>query len=167
MFNLTRQPKEKDHTWKSCACLVPVSWNNALWLQKLLRNKRGFWSSARLHLKECRSLGSLGHPEQQEVSKWLRTVRPTVSHYLNELLIQKCKFGRQFSRHWPQIGLPHLALWHHVGVTIGITLDKNGSLYDPSGTESCNMQIRLVSYLDKDEKTIYIYRTTVATSCDL
>ena len=31
------------------------------------------------------------------------------------------------------------------------TLDKNGSLYDPSGTESCDMQIRLVSYLDKDE----------------
>ena len=50
------------------------------------------------------------------------------------------------------------------GVTIGITLDKNGSLYDPAGTESCDMQIRLVSYLDKDE---YIYRTTVATSCDL
>ena len=36
------------------------------------------------------------------------------------------------------------------------TLDKNGSLYDPAGTESCDMQIRLVSYLDKDEN-IYIY----------
>ena len=39
------------------------------------------------------------------------------------------------------------------------TLDKNGSLYDPAGTESCDMQIRLVSYLDKDEymyKYIYI-----------
>ena len=47
------------------------------------------------------------------------------------------------------------------------TLDKNGSLYDPSGTESCDMQIRLVSYLDKDEQKLYIYRTTVATSCDL
>ena len=47
-----------------------------------------------------------------------------------------------------------MALCHHVGVTIGITLDKNGSLYDPSGTESCDMQIRLVSYLYKDE---YIY----------
>ena len=34
------------------------------------------------------------------------------------------------------------------------TLDKNGSLYDPAGTESCDMQIGLVSYLDKDE---YIY----------
>ena len=38
------------------------------------------------------------------------------------------------------------------------TLDKNGSLYDPAGTESCDMQIRLVSYLDKDEyMCIYIY----------
>ena len=53
-----------------------------------------------------------------------------------------CEFGIQVSRHWPWTGLPHLALWHHVGVTIGITLDKNGSLYDPAGTESWNMQIR-------------------------
>ena len=47
-----------------------------------------------------------------------------------------------------------------------ITLDKNGSLYDPAGTESCDMQIRLVSYLDKDEN-IYIYGTMVTTSCVL
>ena len=48
------------------------------------------------------------------------------------------------------------------------TLDKNGSLYDPAGTESCNMQLDLFSYLIKDEyKCIYIYRTTVATSCVL
>ena len=61
-----------------------------------------------------------------------------------------------------------MAPWHHVGATMEITLDKNGSLYDPAGTESCDMQIRLVSYLDKDEYMyIYIYRTTVATSCDL
>ena len=26
--------------------------------------------------------------------------------------------------------------WHLVGATMEITLDKNGSLYDPSGTES-------------------------------
>ena len=70
--------------------------------------------------------------------------------------IKMCKFGSQVSQHWPQLGLPQMALWHHVGVTIGITLDKNGSLYDPAGTESCDMQIRLVSYLDKDEY-IYIY----------
>ena len=35
-----------------------------------------------------------------------------------------------------------MAPWHHVGATMEITLDKNGSLYDPSGTESWNMQIR-------------------------
>ena len=49
-----------------------------------------------------------------------------------------------------------MAPWHHVGATMEITLDKNGSLYDPAGTESCDMQIRLVSYLDKDEY-MYIY----------
>ena len=52
-------------------------------------------SSERRHLKECRSLGSLGHPELQEISKRLKTVKPTVSLYLDELLIQKCKFGSQ------------------------------------------------------------------------
>ena len=35
-----------------------------------------------------------------------------------------------------------MAPWHHVGATMEITLDKNGSLYDPAGTESWNMQIR-------------------------
>ena len=34
-----------------------------------------------------------------------------------------------------------MAPWHHVGATMEITLDKNGSLYDPAGTESWNMQI--------------------------
>ena len=47
------------------------------------------------------------------------------------------------------VPLQHLLLMVH-------TLDKNGSLYDPAGTESCDMQIRLVSYLDKDEY-MYIY----------
>ena len=41
-----------------------------------------------------------------------------------------------------------MAPWHHVGATMEITLDKNGSLYDPAGTESWNMQIR-------DETTQY------------
>ena len=35
-----------------------------------------------------------------------------------------------------------MAPWHHVGATMEITLDKNGSVYDPAGTESWNMQIR-------------------------
>ena len=45
-----------------------------------------------------------------------------------------------------------------------ITLDKNGSLYDPTGTESCEMQVRLVKII---YIYIYIYGTMVATSCDL
>ena len=32
--------KKKHHTCKSCACLVLVSCNDAMWLQKLLRKKR-------------------------------------------------------------------------------------------------------------------------------
>ena len=74
--------------------------------------------------------------------RWI-TERPTVSLYLMNYWIKMCKFGSQVSQHWPQLGLPQMALWHHVGVTIGITLDKNGSLYDPAGTESWNMQIRV------------------------
>ena len=46
-----------------------------------------------------------------------------------------------------------------------ITLDKNGSLYDPAGTESCDMQIRLVIYLDRMKLYIYISGTMVTTSC--
>ena len=53
------------------------------------------------------------------------------------------------------------------------TLDKNGSLYDPSGTESCDMHIRLVT---KIRMSIYIYiyiwdygdhqlRLTIAPRC--
>ena len=45
----------------------------------------------------------------------------------------------------------HHHIPHRITILISIiatcahTLDKNGSLYDPSGTESCNMQIRLVT----------------------
>ena len=59
-----------------------------------------------------------------------------------------------------------MALWHLVGVTIGITLDKNGSLYDPAGTESCDMHIRLVTKI-RMSIYIYIYGTMVTTSCVL
>ena len=45
-----------------------------------------------------------------------------------------------------------------------ITLDKNGSLYDPAGTESCDMHIRSVT---KIRMSIYIYGTMVTTSCVL
>ena len=54
-----------------------------------------------------------------------------------------CKFGSQVCQAFtPQRRFPQLGPWHHVGVTMEITLDKNGSLYDPAGTESWNMQIR-------------------------
>ena len=72
-----------------------------------------------------------------------------------------CKFGVQVSRHSPQTGLPQLALWHHVGVTIGITLDKNGSLYDPAGTESCNVQIQKIRIAMLITEIKYQIATTV------
>ena len=53
-----------------------------------------------------------------------------------------CEFRIQDGQHSPWRGLPQMAPWHHVGATMEITLDKNGSLYDPAGTESWNMQIR-------------------------
>ena len=54
-----------------------------------------------------------------------------------------CKFGSQICQAFtPQRRFPQVGPWHHVGVTMEITLDKNGSLYDPAGTESWNMQNR-------------------------
>ena len=41
--------------------------------------------------------------------------------------VKMCKFGSQVCPQSPQEGLPQLAPWHHVGVTMEITLDKNGS----------------------------------------
>ena len=67
-----------------------------------------------------------------------------------------CEFRIQDCRHSPWRGLPQMAPWHHVGATMEITLDKNGSLYDPAGTESCDMQIRLVIYLDRMKLYIYL-----------
>ena len=63
-----------------------------------------------------------------------------------------------------------MAPWHHVGATMEITLDKNGSLYDPAGTESCDMQIRLVIYLDRMKLYIWDYgdhqlRLIIAPRC--
>ena len=62
--------------------------------------------------------------------------------------VKMCEFRIQDGRHSPWRGLPQMAPWHHVGATMEITLDKNGSLYDPAGTESWNMQIR---YETKDQ----------------
>ena len=85
-----------------------------------LQRKRSFWWFRPLSLWDIRNSGTF----------WKRciTVRPTVALYLNELLIQKCQLRQPFSHQSPTKGLPPLALWHLVGVTIGITLDKKGSL---------------------------------------
>ena len=74
-------------------------------------------------------------------------------------------FPRNAFRFDPQ-QLQHFStlMCSHKGFFLRHTLDKNGSLYDPSGTESCNMQIRLVTLL---VRMIYIYGTMVTTSCDL
>ena len=62
-----------------CSCHVSCQ---KLKLQ--VRKKEVSDCSERLHLKECRSLGSLGHPELQEISKRLKTVRPAVALYLRK-----------------------------------------------------------------------------------
>ena len=133
--------KKKDHTWKSCACLSVATNVQKL---KLQGQKRSFWLFRTAALCIEWMSRRISRDSRNGRTSWKRcgTVRPAVTLYVNELLIQICKFWIQVSRHWPQLGLPQMALWHHVGVTIGITIDKNGSLYDPAGTESWNMQIR-------------------------
>ena len=47
-----------------------------------------------------------------------------------------------------------MAPWHHVGATMEITLDKNGSLYDPAGTESWNVQISMLKIQNNNVSAI-------------
>ena len=129
MFHLTRY--QRDHTCRKRTCLLPVVAHVMLNFENssCSGKKKVSDCSERLHLKERRSLGSLGHPELQEISKRLENRKASCCTSLKRIIeIKMCEFGIQVSRHSPQTGLPHLALWHHVGVTIGITLDKNGSL---------------------------------------
>ena len=129
MFDLTRKPKRKNTTpasrvpaWFLCHVMMQCDFKSCC-------EKEVSECSAQLHTVEMHSTGFTKDSRSSEnLQKTVDNSKATVALYLNELLIQKCKFGSQFSRHSPQIGLPQLALWHHVGVTIGITLDKNGSL---------------------------------------
>ena len=114
--------QEKDMPVAFCPLMSCCIWNAEAGVKRFLIVRHGFT------VEEMHWRGIPGTTGAARLRQRHKTVRPTVALYLDELLIQKCKFGRQFSRHSPQIGLPHLALWHHVGVTIGITLDKNGSL---------------------------------------
>ena len=65
-----------------------------------------------------------------------------------------CEFRIQDCQHSPWKGLPHMAPWHHVGATMEITLDKNGSLYDPAGTESWNVQISMLKIQNNNVSAI-------------
>ena len=69
-----------------------------------------------------------GRRDPRDFAKWWRTERPTVSLYLEELPNWKCHFRNQVRQDSPTMGLPPLALWLRIGATIGITLDKNGSV---------------------------------------
>ena len=115
-------PAGKGHACCLLSLMSCCIWNAEAGVKRFLIVRHGFT------VEEMHWRGIPGTTGAARLRQRHKTVRPTVALYLDELLIQKCKFGRQFSRHSPQIGLPHLALWHHVGVTIGITLDKNGSL---------------------------------------
>ena len=100
MFDLTRN--QRDHTCRKRTCLLPfvvnvmLNFKNASCSDK----KEVSGSSDRLHLKE-QITGIPGTTGAAGLRQRHKTVRPTVSLYLNELLIQKCKFGGQFSRHLP------------------------------------------------------------------
>ena len=89
------------------------------------------FSTASKHVEKLRRQGFQGTSRIGRTSpkNGRKPLRPTVALYLDELLDSKCvnSEDRSVDSH-PKQGLPHLALWHHVGVTIGITLDKNGSL---------------------------------------
>ena len=120
-----------------------MSWRDAMALQSCCKKRRFQAVQGSFTWKSADHWDPWDIRSSRSSQNGWKTARPSVALYLNELLVQKCKFRIQVSRHWPQLGLPQMALWHHVGVTIGITLDKNGSLYDPAGTESWNVQTSL------------------------
>ena len=66
--------KESDHTCKAC----PVAWS---WKKR--------WSQAQRHVVQ-----------HIDVDRWDLEKRPTISHYLDELPIQKCQFRQK--KRWSQ-----------------------------------------------------------------
>ena len=82
--------KRKDHhTWKSCACLISLSWFDATVLQSSCK-KRRFQNVRNGFTWKSRSLGSLGHPEQQEISKWLTNRKASCCNLLKWITKLKC-----------------------------------------------------------------------------
>ena len=103
--------------------------------------------------KACRkSLQNLRlHSAEHYIQTYMHTYIPSfhtpsffVTHGLSHTTLSHATLltSRSFTNSFvfPSFPVPlqHLLLMVH-------TLDKNGSLYDPAGTESCDMQIRLVT----------------------
>ena len=63
--------------------------------------------------------------------------------------------------HLSHTQLCHAQLYHTLSHTIFHTLDKNGSLYDPAGTESCNVQIQKIRIAMLITEIKYQIATTV------
>ena len=71
-----------------------------------------------------------GQPERQDITEKAQNGKASCCTLRKRITKLKCVNSEVNSVDIdPNWGLPQLALWHHVGVTIGITLDKNGSLY--------------------------------------
>ena len=144
VYYLTRQPKGKrPHLQVVCLPVHHVmAW--CLQLQKVLQKWkfRKFGTPSRRRNAFQRFLK--GQQEQRDSQKRLMNGKANCCTLLRRITNSKVSIqNSSLSTLTPQRRLPHEALWHHVGATIGITLDKNGSLYDPTGTESWNMQTSL------------------------
>ena len=107
MFNLTTKPsKEKRPHLQARACLVFGSCccsyvpSNAAWTKKMfLPVRTGFTLAERHSVRFTGTAGAAGLPEKRCI-----TERPTVTLYLNELLIKKCQFGSQIVGSHPKQG---------------------------------------------------------------
>ena len=84
---------QRDHTCRKRTCLLP-SFAHAMYRVKSSScscKKEGVSGSSEwLHLKERRSLGSLGHPEQQEIAKWLKNSTAIGYTLLKRITRLKC-----------------------------------------------------------------------------
>ena len=87
-----RTKRKEYHTCKTCACLIQMSWHDAMTLQKLLQwQKRSFWLFRTISRWERnRSLGSLGRPEPREFSKKVQNSKASCCTLLKRITRLKC-----------------------------------------------------------------------------
>ena len=149
MYYLTRQPKEKKTIPASRLLACSPCHDMMSVAAKVAANKKVSGVLERLHtVRNAFLKGLKGRPERQDISERVQNGKASSFTLLKWITDSKVSIQNSSqSTLTPHRRLPHKALWHHVGVTMGVTLDKNGSLYDPSGIESCDMQFRLVIYL--------------------